>query len=286
MAELSLPWSGTVTGDAGAYTFQEWSEVWRILFTPDDTDEGVVFGKLNALSGSDSANKITIGTGYAIVDGTFYENDAAVDVTISTPSVSTRVDTIVLRKDSTAQTVRITNIAGVEGVGPTAITQVRGTTWDLKLFEVSITTGAVITITDFREFIQAGMNSDHSIRYYSIGVVAPDADCATGNGKAFFSIPPSLDGMNLVSAHGVVFTAGTTSTMEIEVYNKTDTVNMLTTEIRIETGEVGSDTATLQPVIDTANDDVASYDRIQIDIDVVHTTAAKGLVVTLGFQLP
>jgi len=196
MAELSLPWSGTVAGDAGAYTFQEWTEVWRILFTPDDTDEGVVFSKLNTLNGTDGANKITIDTGYAVVDGTFYENDAPVEIAIATPSGSTRVDTIVLRKDSVAQTVRLVNIAGVEGAGPTAITQVRGTTWDVKLVEVSINTGSTITVTDFREFIQVGMNSDASIRYYSIGVVSPVIACGVADGQAFFAIPPALDGMN------------------------------------------------------------------------------------------
>ena len=33
-------------------------------------------------------------------------------------------------------------------------------------------------------------------------------------------------------------------------------------------------------------DDVATNDVIRIDVDAVHTTPAKGLIVTLNFRLP
>jgi hypothetical protein len=61
---------------------------------------------------------------------------------------------------------------------------------------------------------------------------------------------------------------------------------MLSTKMTIDSGEVGSDTAATAAVIDTAHDDVASYDLIAIDIDATSTTKPKGLIVTLGFQLP
>jgi uncharacterized membrane protein len=61
---------------------------------------------------------------------------------------------------------------------------------------------------------------------------------------------------------------------------------MLTALIEIETTETGSDTSDPGVTIDTNNDDVATNDRIRIDVDSVSTTAPKGLVITLGFQLP
>ncbi len=128
--------------------------------------------------------------------------------------------------------------------------------------------------------------SNFGIRYVAVVVFGPATDISTGDGKAFFHIPPALNGMNLVYAHGAVFTAGTTNSTTVQVHNLTQTADMLTALIEIETGEVGSDTASPGVTIDTNNDDVATNDRIRIDVDSVSTTEPLGLVVTLGFQLP
>ena len=82
-----------------------------------------------------------------------YFNTASVSVTIPTPASSTRVDYIVLRANWTAQTVRITRVAGTEGAGAPSLTQSAGTTWDIPLATVSITTGGVITVTDARVYL-------------------------------------------------------------------------------------------------------------------------------------
>lgn len=111
-------------------------------------------------------------------------------------------------------------------------------------------------------------------------------DTATGNGKGYFHIPASLNGMNLVAVHAEVITAGTTGTTDIQIHNLTQTADMLSTVITIDSGETGSDTAATPAVIDTANDDVATNDLIRIDVDAVSTTAAKGLIVTCEFRLP
>lgn len=128
--------------------------------------------------------------------------------------------------------------------------------------------------------------SNLGIRYVEIPVFGPTADVATGDGKAYFHIPPGLNGMNLVYAHGFVVTAGTTNSTTIQIANLTQAADMLTALIEIETGETGSDTAAPGVTIDTANDDVATNDVIRIDVDTISTTAPKGLVISLGFQLP
>lgn len=109
---------------------------------------------------------------------------------------------------------------------------------------------------------------------------------ATGDGKFYFVVPDAMDGMNLVRAHARVITAGTTNTTDIQIHNVTQTADMLTTKITIDSGETASDTAATPAVIDTANDDVAVNDLIRIDVDAVSTTPAQGLIVTLEFRLP
>lgn len=111
-------------------------------------------------------------------------------------------------------------------------------------------------------------------------------DMATGDGKFYLHIPSALDGMDLVEVHAEVITAGTTGTCDIQIANATDSVDMLSTKLTIDTGETGSDTAATAAVIDTSNDDVATNDLLRVDVDAIHTTAAKGLIVTLTFRLP
>ena len=111
-------------------------------------------------------------------------------------------------------------------------------------------------------------------------------DTATGDGKFYFHVPAALNGMNLVTVHAEVVTAGTANTTDIQIHNVTQAADMLSTVITIDTGETGSDTAATPAVIDTGNDDVATNDVLRVDVDAVSTTAAKGLIITLEFREP
>lgn len=111
-------------------------------------------------------------------------------------------------------------------------------------------------------------------------------DVTTGDGKFYFHVPSPLDGMNLVEVHAEVITAGTTNTTDIQIANATDSVDMLSTVLTIDSGETGSDSAAAPAVIDGTKDDVVTNDLLRIDVDAVSTTAPKGLIVTLGFRLP
>lgn len=116
----------------------------------------------------------------------------------------------------------------------------------------------------------------------SIQVFDGATDVATGDGKAYITIPEALNGMNLVRAQATVVTAGTTNATTVMIHNLTDAQDMLSGAISIAsagtTGTVGT--------INTTYDDVATNDRIRIDVDSVSTTAPKGLVVVLEFRLP
>ncbi len=156
MAEISRPWDGIVTGDAGPYSDDQWTDAWLSLIGPIIASEGVFNSQLNELDLTGVASPVSINTGRALVDGSWYQSDAAVAVTVATPAANPRVDRIVLRKDWVLQTIRITRIAGAEAASPVppAIVQIDGTTWDTPLWQVHITTGAVIThYRDERSFL-------------------------------------------------------------------------------------------------------------------------------------
>ena len=117
-------------------------------------------------------------------------------------------------------------------------------------------------------------------------IVEGATDLATGDGKAYFTVPEELNGMNLSSVHARVITAGTTNTSDIQIANVTDSVDMLSTKLTIDSGETGSDTAATPAVIDTSKDDVATNDLLRIDVDSLSTAKPKGLIIRLKFSLP
>lgn len=158
MAEISRPWDGIVLGDSGPYSDDQWTDVWATLLGPTIASEGVFRDQDSELNLSGlPATPITIEAGKALVDGSWYESTASVGVSLDpAPGVDPRIDRIVLRKDWALQTIRITRIVGDEAASPVpkAITQVDGTTWDIPLWQVHITTGGVITVfRDERAFI-------------------------------------------------------------------------------------------------------------------------------------
>lgn len=107
-------------------------------------------------------------------------------------------------------------------------------------------------------------------------------DVTTGDGKAYITIPESLNGMNLVRAQATVVTAGTTNATTVMIHNKTDAQDMLSGAISIASaGTVGT-----VGTVNATYDDVATNDVLRIDVDSVSTTAPKGLMVVLEFRLP
>lgn len=102
------------------------------------------------------ANTVSVNTGGAVVDGKVMTNSAAYAINI--PSAvgggNTRIDRIVARATWASYTVEITRIAGTDAASPTApaITQTSGTTYDVTIAQVLVTTGGTCTVTDERDF--------------------------------------------------------------------------------------------------------------------------------------
>lgn len=130
--------------------------------------------------------------------------------------------------------------------------------------------------------------SNFGTQVVQIMVFNDSEDVATGDGAGdvFFRIPSTMNGMDLVAVAAMVDGAGTTGTTDIQIHNVTQAADMLTTKITIDSAETDSSTAATAAVIDTANDDVATGDKLRIDVDAVSTTAPTGLLVELQFRLP
>lgn len=153
MAETSLFWSGTTTGDATSapYDDDEFSDVLRDIVTYDRLTECVIYTSLSSYTGllevtNPAGTTVRVATGVALVDGKLYRNSANIDFTAGVGSQYYRV---VLRKDFTAQTVRAV-LLGPSGSVP-ATTNTDGTTWEVPL--ATIYTSSPITITDERSYI-------------------------------------------------------------------------------------------------------------------------------------
>lgn len=126
--------------------------------------------------------------------------------------------------------------------------------------------------------------SNYGIAFVEIQCFRNDEVVVTGDDAAsgYWRVPPALNGWNLVYVAGHHGSAGTTGSTTVQVHNLTDTADMLSSLLTISAGAVDSTTAT----INGSTDDVATGDRIRIDVDSVTTTPPQGLTVTLGFRVP
>ena len=114
----------------------------------------------------------------------------------------------------------------------------------------------------------------------------PNGDAiTTGDGKAYWRVPSTLAGFNLVAVAAQVTTVSSSGLPTVQIHNLTDTADMLSTALTIDASELDSSTAATAAVINTATDDVTTGDQIRFDIDVAGT-GTKGLMVEMQFRLP
>jgi hypothetical protein len=108
--------------------------------------------------------------------------------------------------------------------------------------------------------------------------------CYVGDvaGNAFWTVPAWMNSFDLVAVNGTCWTAGSGSSMTVQVRNVTQAADMLSSKLTFASAAITSTTAT----IDASNDDIVTGDRLVIDVDTVHTTPAVGLVVNLTFERP
>lgn len=153
-----------------------------------------------------------------------------------------------------------------------------------------INAGTSTTLANTPDALAGSYAGTKNITLYVIEAVTP---VSTGDGKIYFRVPMTLNGMNLVMVGASINTTSSsgTPTFSIERGRQANAttahayVDMLSTSITIDVGEYDSQYATTSPVINTSNDDVLTGDLIRINVDTAGTGTA-GLEVTLAFQLP
>lgn len=128
--------------------------------------------------------------------------------------------------------------------------------------------------------------SKRNIRWLVFNLVEATTDCATGTNIGGDFLSP-IAGTVLQSdttpfyLYATNSTAGTTGTMTIDI-NFGGTSIMTTNKITIDSTEKTSTTAATPP--DVTDTSLAVGDIITIDVDAVHTTAAKGLTVYMAIR--
>ena len=160
MTQTSMPWTGTTPGDAGPYSAANWTRIWRNIIGVGSGagvagDSGLLWGSgtapdagLSVTPNSPTGQSVIVTAGAALVNGTFYYNDASVVLSVAANgSGNPRIDTVVLRKDFAAQTIRLAVKQGTPAASPVppGMTQ-SGSTWEIPLADLTLANG-FLTIT-------------------------------------------------------------------------------------------------------------------------------------------
>ena len=156
MAQRSMWWVDGV-GDGGPYAQDtHLRALMKALFGTLGANLGVLRGMLNDLAVTSTGNNnITVASGYALVDGSLYWNDASEALTLTPPTVGTTGKRVVLQKLWGGRTVRIAVVSSPDGTAANpALTQADGNTWEIPLASFShATTGAISGLTSQREYV-------------------------------------------------------------------------------------------------------------------------------------
>lgn len=243
MAQTSFGWPGDSgaggVGDCGPYQANAFTDWLEKLLCSDSTTECVIPNSGNELAVTGTATPLSVNTGAAFVNGKPYNNSAAVSLAISTPVGATRIDRVILRVDYALQTVRLALLPGAEGGAAPALTQTDGTTWEVSLAQVSITTGGVCTVTDERQFLH--FNTDVETNMMEAEAVTA---AKIANRTRTFLVPPSVDvvgaGSGQGSALGILMTDAVTSVMTGMFRVPPDFVSSMTIKAVVEPAAAGN----------------------------------------------
>lgn len=123
-----------------------------------------------------------------------------------------------------------------------------------------------------------------------INMVLPTTDVGTGDDQGWVNFGPEFNGFDLVDVRAYHIDVGSgagTTTIAIRRDRGGAEVEVLSTNLTIDSGERDHTTAATPAVINTANDDINTGDAYRVDVDAIPaTTAPKGLAVHCLFKKP
>lgn len=214
MAQSSKPWDGTSVGDAieAPYSSNEWAHIWNALhgigsvfpnygYIPG-TGDGT-YEPLQVRQTTIASANVEIHIGAALVNGKLYESDATEQLAVgANASGNARIDTLVLRTDYTAQTIRQVIKQGTPAGSPVrpSLTQ-SASIWEIPLADIAVANGfstiVDINITDRRRAIHA-TGAGWQPYVYGLGHIPNGAYNASGESVAGLAIPISTTGNMMV----------------------------------------------------------------------------------------
>lgn len=154
MTQYGVPFDGILTGDAAVapYSAAEWARIWRLQH-----GVGVSFPNYGVFAGSGDgthpplevrattivSTNIEVQIGAAQIDGRFYESTAAETLAVgANASGNPRIDTVILRLDYIAQTIRLVIKQGTPAGSPSRPTmQQDATYWEIPLADIAVANG-------------------------------------------------------------------------------------------------------------------------------------------------
>lgn len=153
MTQLSGPWDGITTGDAGPYSSADWAVFWKYLIGLGASRANVgpflasgtaPNNGLKVQAQSPAAAAVDVLVGSALIAGRFFLSDATEALTIAAnASGNPRIDTIILRADYSLQTIVLAVLQGTPAGSPTPpnLTQTIGTLYEIPLADVAVANG-------------------------------------------------------------------------------------------------------------------------------------------------
>lgn len=213
MTEASVPQQGILVGDAirAPYDADEFALDFMATLTGFGrrANFGVVYGYDNGTNYSLEVTQVAVASsnvelkiGAAIVRGTAYLNDATLTLAIAAnASGNARIDTVVLRKDYTAQTIRAVVRQGTPAASPVPPTLTQtASTWEIPIADVAVANGfSTITdsnITPRHEFCNVGNGTFIDGVVNNSGAALVDGDVVIWDSTADRGITTTTTGNN------------------------------------------------------------------------------------------
>lgn len=150
MSQTSRPWQGTSPGDAGAYSAQNWNQLYQYIIGvgASRANVGPMLGSgtqpndgLRVQAKGTPTTSIDVLPGSALVQGIGYINTDTVSFVIANnTSGNPRIDTVILRADYALQTVRLAVLQGAPAASPSipTLTQSANVMWEIPLADIAV----------------------------------------------------------------------------------------------------------------------------------------------------
>lgn len=157
--------------------------------------------------------------------------------------------------------------------------------------DATITSGGVIAVVD-DSHAHTGATITGLDAVIEVTVYGPSTSASTGDGKAYISIPASLNGYVITGVAATTVTAGLTGSMTIQVARCAvvatgDQCSGTVADVLNTVVTLGNNVANASSVDLTANTTLTTAQQLRVDIDTIHSgTAAQGLTLFITAEAP